>query len=111
MAKHPPKSDFEDESREVLKARSKKEQTSPHCELDGVLYHHVDTSEVPPGFVSVPVTVDDNGRKYKTTMVAGSVAYRVESAAAGVRGRVSGRRDGLRPEVGWWMFETNDDEK
>ena len=76
-----------------------------------MLYHHIDTSDVPPGFVSVPVTVDDNGTTYKTTIVAGSVADRVESAAAGVRGRVSGQRDTLRPEVGWWMFETKDDEE
>lgn len=56
----------------------------------------------------MPVTVDDNGTKYETTMVAGTVAYRVESAAAEVKVRVTGRRDALRPEVGWRMFENND---
>ncbi|MCJ1463123.1 hypothetical protein MMC07_001728 [Pseudocyphellaria aurata] len=78
---------------------------SSHFELDGVPYHRIDSKEVPPGFVSVPVLVDDNGIQYKTTMVAGSVACRLESAAAEVKGRLPGGRDALRPEVGWWMFE------
>lgn len=76
-----------------------------------MLYHRIDSDDVPPGFVSVPVTVDDNGTKYMTTMVAGSVAYRVESAAAEVKGRVAGRLDAVRPELGWWMFEKKEEEK
>ncbi|MCJ1466314.1 hypothetical protein MMC07_004933 [Pseudocyphellaria aurata] len=85
------------------------EKPLPICDLDGVLYHRIDSDDVPPGFVSVPVTVDDNGMVYKTAMVAGSVAYRVESAAADVRGRVPGQRDALRPQVGWFMYEKNDE--
>lgn len=91
--------------------RNKRNRFSPHCEFDGVLYHHIDSNDVPPGFVSVPVTIDDNGMVYKTTVIAGSVAYRVESAGAEVRGRVAGQRDALRPEVGWWMFETENMER
>lgn len=41
--------------------------------LDGVAYPTVDTDNVPAGFASVPVTVNDNGHEYKATMVAGSV--------------------------------------
>jgi hypothetical protein len=34
----------------------------------------VDTEDIPPGYVSVPVIVDDNGVEYKTQMFAGSFA-------------------------------------
>ncbi|MCJ1464394.1 hypothetical protein MMC07_003007 [Pseudocyphellaria aurata] len=85
-----------------------KVKVSSSFELDGVPYHRIDSKEVPPGFVSVPVKVDDNGTEYKTTMVAGSVASRLEDAAAEVKGRLPGGRDALRPEVGWWMFETTE---
>jgi hypothetical protein len=46
---------------------------SPGCNLDGTLYHKVNTDNIPEGHAAVPVTVDDNGRIYKTRMVAGSV--------------------------------------
>lgn len=41
--------------------------------LDDVAYPTVDTDNLPAGFASVPVTVNDNGHEYKATMVAGSV--------------------------------------
>ena len=52
------------------------------CELDGMLFHRVDTDKIPSGFASVPVTVNDNGRVYSTKMLAGSV---------GIQGRSSGQ--------------------
>lgn len=36
------------------------------CELDGMLYHRVDTKYIPSGFASVPVKVNDNGTIYRT---------------------------------------------
>lgn len=47
------------------------------CELDGVLYHRVDTEDIPAGFASVPVMVNDNGVVYETKMVAGSLGIEV----------------------------------
>lgn len=41
--------------------------------LDDVTYPTVDIDDVPAGFASVPVTVNDYGHEYKATMVAGSV--------------------------------------
>lgn len=41
--------------------------------MDGVSYLTVDVDEVPSSFASVPVKVNDNGHKYRATMVAGSV--------------------------------------
>lgn len=37
-------------------------------------YPLINTNDIPSGLVSVPVTVDDNGREYKTRMLAGSFA-------------------------------------
>lgn len=50
------------------------------CKLDDVLYHRVDTSEIPSGFASVPVIVNDNGERYDTKMVAGSFGIQVTSS-------------------------------
>jgi hypothetical protein len=77
----------------------------PHCGahltvLDGVQYHRVDTDDVPPGSVSVPVKLNDNGNKYDTIMVAGSVGIKATSS----RGMLTGL-DTVQPESGWWMYE------
>ncbi|KAL8846359.1 MAG: hypothetical protein Q9221_008548 [Calogaya cf. arnoldii] len=57
--------------------RSASYPTSPGCNIDGTLYHRVDTNDIPNGYVSVPVTVDDYGRIYKTRMLAGSVGIQL----------------------------------
>ena len=54
--------------------------TRPGCDVDGTLYHRVDTTDIPNGYVSLPVTVDDNGVIYKTRMVAGSVGIQLRSS-------------------------------
>lgn len=89
-----------------------------NCMLDGVAYHYIESTDVPPGYASVPVKIDDNGTIYTARMVAGSVATRMESS--GIAGPVGpGGRGGrpkpkdepfevgldtLRPVSGWWMF-------
>ena len=103
----------------------------PGCLLDDVSYHQVDIEQIPSGCTAVPVTVDDNGRIYKTVMVAGSVGVRVTSSGEMLdesnpphKGR-SGRYeaggwvpvdhepppptgepglDSLQPESGWYVF-------
>lgn len=50
------------------------------CELDGILFHPINTNDIPSGFASVPVTVNDNGAIYETTMVAGSVGVQTTSS-------------------------------
>lgn len=51
-------------------------------ELDGVRFHRVDTHDIPSGFASVPVTVDDNGTLYNTKMLAGSVGIQGSSSSS-----------------------------
>ncbi|CAH0056227.1 unnamed protein product [Clonostachys solani] len=85
------------------------------CDIDGTKFLLVDTMDIPSGFASVPVKVDDNGRIYKTKMVAGSVAISVTSS--GQKLDQSDMRseneqevglDSLQPVTGWWMFELTD---
>ncbi|KAI4209370.1 MAG: hypothetical protein LQ351_007702 [Letrouitia transgressa] len=55
---------------------------NPHsagCQLGQTLYHKVEDQDIPVGYASVPVTVDDNGTVYKTKMVAGSLGIRAWS--------------------------------
>jgi hypothetical protein len=96
---------------------------TPRLALDGVLYHRIDSSDVPPGYVSVPVKVDDNGNEYNTFMVAGSVGMRVWSSGDMLvprptyvwqNGRSEEQKkeemedpglDTVQPESGWWIFK------
>ena len=43
-------------------------------EDDHIKYHLIESEAIPAGHASVPVKVNDNGKEYDTTMVAGSVA-------------------------------------
>lgn len=92
------------------------------CDLDNVLYHRVDTDNIPSGNVSVPVVVDDNGVLYDTKMVAGSFGIQVTSSGNildedyqhglfGSPSDVSKKPkkqpglDSLQPLSGWLMYE------
>ena len=75
-----------------------------HLIVDGVDYHWVDSKEVPPGYTSVLVKVDDNGHKFEGIMVAGSVGIKASSSKRGG----SGELDTMGAESGWWIFEKKD---
>ena len=83
------------------------EARSPVLELDGEIYHRVKSNEVPPGYSSVPVKVDDHGDVFDSTMVAGSVGMKCSSSGdEGVGGLVG--LDTVSAETGWWIFESKD---
>lgn len=80
------------------------------CELDGVLFHKVETDDIPLGASSVPVKVDDNGVPHETKMLAGMFgiqatssgqvldnSYTYDPAGPGL--------DTVQPVSGWWMYE------
>lgn len=93
--------------------------------LEDVVYPTVDVDAVPAGHASVPVSVDDNGDTYETTMVAGSVGIIATASPTAhelwqkiIRGerldepstlsiRPGGLpiRDTVQPVSGWWMFK------
>ena len=72
--------------------------------LDDVAYHRVDSENVPSGYSSVPVTVDDNGDLFDAMMVAGSVGINCTSGGDELANGVVGL-DTISAETGWWMFE------
>jgi hypothetical protein len=98
--------------------------TTPHLVLDDAVYYRIDSTDIPPGFASVPVKVDDNGHEYDTIMVAGSVGIKVTSSGELLtpmrRWRYGGQTrleeeptvglDTVQPESGWWIFEKKKEE-
>ena len=72
-----------------------------HLTLDGVDYHRVESKEVPPGYTSVPVKVNDNGYEFDAMMVAGSVGIKASNSERGGTGKL----DTMSAESGWWIFE------
>ena len=98
--------------------------------LDGVAYHRINSQDVPPGFVSVPLLVDDNGTEYNTKLIAGSVGYAVSSSSNNPNylnsnatrtdtpqptlseiDAQAGEMDSLQPCIGWWCFISKSDEE
>ena len=56
----------------------------------------IDTNDVPPGMVSVPVTIDDNGTKYKSYMFAGHLSYTANGST-------------VQPRVDWALALVDED--
>ncbi|KAJ0424972.1 hypothetical protein BJY00DRAFT_308859 [Aspergillus carlsbadensis] len=92
--------------------------------LKDALSRKVEMEDVPSGFASVPVKVDDNGTVYKTTMLAGLVGIQATSTGvtlapnpaamhrtAGAAGdsvpspTAETGLDSVQPVAGWWMYE------
>ncbi|KAH7225099.1 hypothetical protein BKA60DRAFT_606180 [Fusarium oxysporum] len=88
-----------------------------NCTLEGLMYPYVETDNIPCGYVTVPVEVDDNGTLYDCKMLAGSVGIQ---AVPGPEGYVPAfdpyekrRRDvevdekklGIKPVTGWMIYK------
>ncbi|KAH7028133.1 uncharacterized protein B0I36DRAFT_328657 [Microdochium trichocladiopsis] len=97
--------------------------------FDATIYSQIDADDIPAGYLSVPVQVNDNGRVFDTKMVAGSVGIEVTSSGDKLDSsrEHSGRRfsfsgppefvkfqpevsdetglDSLQPVTGWWIYE------
>lgn len=54
-------------------------EETPVLDLDKVRYHRIETDEVPPGWASVPVELDNDGEITNCVMVAGLVGMRATS--------------------------------
>ncbi|KAH7094535.1 hypothetical protein FB567DRAFT_510416 [Paraphoma chrysanthemicola] len=94
-------------SRSSRPARIKR--SSSYFELDDVVFHVVDTSDIPAGFASVPVKVDDNGTVHNTKMVAGSLG--IAASESGEKGETGeGKLDSVRSLSGWLMYEIKEGE-
>jgi hypothetical protein len=79
-------------------------RSNSYYELDDIVYHRVDTNDIPAGFASVPVKVDDNGNVHNTKMAAGSLGMVFsQSGEKGEDGE--GKLDSVRSLSGWLMYE------
>jgi hypothetical protein len=72
--------------------------------IDEQVFHKVNSNDLSPAWVSVPITVDEFGTTFKARMVAGCVGYSVQKSGKELETGGAGL-DTVRPEVGWWMFE------
>ncbi|CVK87297.1 uncharacterized protein FPRN_05534 [Fusarium proliferatum] len=82
--------------------------------LGDLMYLRVETSDIPCGYVTVPVEVDDNGTVYDCKMIAGSVGMQAVPGPEGHvpayenRGHneeVDETRLGIKPVTGWMIYE------
>ncbi|KAF8670643.1 hypothetical protein AX14_005830 [Amanita brunnescens Koide BX004] len=73
----------------------RRNRTSDQLVLDGVFYPKIDSKDIPIGFAEVDVELDDNGEKFDTTLVAGSVGSQICVGTDSVR-------DTIRPLPAWW---------
>jgi hypothetical protein len=60
---------------------------------DGAVFHPIGLSNIPAGWVQAPVCLNDNGKKFDCTMVAGSVGMLVGES-----------QDCMQPVSGWFFF-------
>jgi len=87
-------------------------QPTPVLQLDEARYHRIETSDVPPGWASVPVELNDNGYKIPCTMVAGLVGTRASSSGKDLHERPGETGlDTLSAVSGWGMYERKTDEE
>ena len=78
--------------------------------LDEVKFHWVDTTDIPQGWASVPIKVDDNGYKYDAEMLAGHVSMRhSKSGLLMIDGNPV--NDTVQPEAGWFMYKIKESAK
>lgn len=71
--------------------------------MDEAKYFKVDSKEIPNGYASVPVQVNDNGIEFKTNMVAGLLGIQAVSSSGENLVGGSNLLDTLQPLSGWIM--------
>lgn len=76
-------------------------------DLDGVLYHRVDTNDIPPSYCAVDIKVDDNGELLDATMTAGAVALEIMDSEM-ISPAVGGKHNAIRPVSGWILYEKSE---
>jgi hypothetical protein len=76
-------------------------------EIDGQHFHRINSQDLPPAWISVPLAIFDHGVEFKARMLAGCVGYSVHEDGGELEEGGKGM-DTLIPEVGWWMYEVKD---
>ncbi|THU90809.1 hypothetical protein K435DRAFT_968487 [Dendrothele bispora CBS 962.96] len=76
--------------------------------LDNTHYHWLDSKDIPAGYASVDVKLDDNGEIFDTIMVSGLVGTCVFPSNDN-RLSENGSGDAVKPSPGWWIFIKRDE--
>ncbi len=74
--------------------------------IGAIEFYQVEIDEIPPGFATVPVKIDDNGQVYMARMIAGSMATRGYVNHRNFSAERRGNYNTLQPEVGWCVFKS-----
>ncbi|KAH7106164.1 hypothetical protein BKA62DRAFT_633175 [Auriculariales sp. MPI-PUGE-AT-0066] len=82
---------------------------SPVTMMDGITYPRLDIGQIPHGYVSVNITLNDNGAE-SPQMVAGLVGTKVTSSGD-IKLSWTGKHDTFAPGVNWWLFEKFSDKE
>lgn len=77
----------------------------PPLTLDGVTYPTISEDDVPPGFCTVPVKIDEYGHIIEAEMLAGSVGWDWDSSGGAVANSEQGSMDTIQARSGWWIYE------
>jgi len=77
--------------------------------LDGIIYHRIESSDIPAGFAEVDVKLDDNGKNFDTILTAGQLCTQICDSEDQTLSP-DGRRDTGRPLAAWWLFDKKDEQ-
>jgi hypothetical protein len=61
--------------------------------------------DIPSGYASVPVLINDNGHEFDVEMLAGSVGITISNSMDGIATDSEGVMDTMQPASGWFMYE------
>ena len=74
--------------------------------LDDTKYGSVDSDEIPPAWVKVPVKIIDHGEDVKAEMIAGAVGIACTGSVDGEHeAGDTNALDTIQPSSGWWIYE------
>jgi len=78
--------------------------------MDAARYPKVNIGDIPPAYVTVDVTLNNDGRKHETMILAGLISRRISSSGDTSLSNY-GEKDTVSPGVSWWLFEKVDGER
>lgn len=75
----------------------------PYLALDGFPYPTIESQDVPCGYASLDVALEEDGELIETALIAGSIGAQICSTEKTELFR-NGLRDTVRPVSAWWYF-------
>lgn len=79
--------------------------------LDGNTFPVVDMEDVPQGYCTVPIKIDEHGRELAAEMLAGSVGCHWTTSNETASVEQAQELVTVQPWSGWWIYEVADDRR